>query len=127
MQEKKDLKVIKAESENDREYMRQNAQKLKTELKKSSADDVINPEIYKYLSEKQSRQLRRWVNQFIKANAEKSEDDSDAIVYPFMNAKLRRKIAEISAKVQLQKIKEMSKKIKERKEVINKNENIKNI
>ncbi len=127
MQEKKDLKVIKAESENDREYMRQNAQKLKTELKKSSADDVINSEIYKYLSEKQARQLRRWVNQFIKANAEKSEDDSDAIVYPFMNAKLRRKIAEISAKVQLQKIKEMSKKIKERKEVINKNENIKNI
>ena len=127
MQEKKDLKVIKAESENDREYMRQNAQKLKTELKKSSADDVINPEIYKYLSEKQARQLRRWVNQFIKANAEKSEDDSDAIVYPFMNAKLRRKIAEISAKVQLQKIKEMSKKIKERKEAINKNENIKNI
>ena len=127
MQEKKDLKVIKAESENDREYMRQNAQKLKTELKKSSADDVINSEIYKYLSEKQARQLRRWVNQFIKANAEKSEDDSEDIVYPFMNAKLRRKIAEISAKVQLQKIKEMSKKIKERKEVINKNENIKNI
>ena len=127
MQEKKDLKVIKADSEKDREYMRQNAQKLKAELKKSSANDVINPEIYKYLSEKQARQLRRWVNQFIKVNAEKSDADSDAIIYPFMNAKLRRKIKEISMKVQLQRMKDISKIIKEEKEVINKNENIKNI
>lgn len=110
--EKEKFETIKAESENDREYMRQNAQKLKAELKKTSANDVINPEIYKYLSEKQARQLRRWVNQFIKVNAEKSDADSDAIIYPFMNAKLRRKIKEISMKVQLQRMKDISKAIK---------------
>ena len=110
--EKEKFETIKADSEKDREYMRQNAQKLKAELKKTSANDVINPEIYKYLSEKQARQLRRWVNQFIKVNAEKSDADSDAIIYPFMNAKLRRKIKEISMKVQLQRMKDISKVIK---------------
>lgn len=45
-------------------------------------------------------------------NAEKSDADSDAIIYPFMNAKLRRKIKEISMKVQLQRMKDISKAIK---------------
>lgn len=118
MQEKKDLKIIKAESENDREYMRQNAQKLKAELKKSSADDVINPEIYRYLSEKQARQLRRWVNQFIKANAEKSDADSDAIIYPFMNAKLRRAIAGVVEKMKDIEIKKQCEALKVQKEAL---------
>lgn len=116
--EKEKFETIKADSEKDREYMRQNAQKLKAELKKSSANDVINPEIYKYLSEKQARQLRRWVNQFIKVNAEKSDADSDAIIYPFMNAKLRRAIAGVVEKMKDIEIKKQCEALKVQKEAL---------
>lgn len=113
--EEKSIK-IKAETDEQKEHMRAHAQELKAELKKSSADDVINPDIYGFLSVKQARQLRRWVNQFIKANAEKSDADSDAIIYPFMNAKLRRAIEGVTAKMKDIEIKKQCQKIKEARE-----------
>ena len=96
MQEKST--IIKAETQEEKEHLRNNADALKAELKKSSADDIINPEIYKYLSEKESGQLRRWVNQFIKENAEKEDDES--IVYPYMNKGLRNALERARLKLQ---------------------------
>lgn len=112
MEEKQ--RIIKAETNEQKEHMRAHAQELKAELQKSSADDIINPEIYGYLSIKQAGQLRRWVNQFIKANAEKEDDES--IVYPFMNAKLRRAIAGVVEKMKDIEIKKQCQKIKEARE-----------
>ena len=96
MEEKQ--RIIKAETNEQKEHMRAHAQELKAELQKSSADDIINPEIYGYLSIKQAGQLRRWVNQFIKANAEKEDDES--IVYPYMNKGLRNALERARLKLQ---------------------------
>lgn len=114
MEEKQ--RIIKAETQEQKEHMRAHAQELKAELQKSSADDIINPEIYGYLSIKQAGQLRRWVNQFIKANAEKEDDES--IVYPFMNAKLRRAIAGVVEKMKDIEIKKQCEALKVQKETL---------
>lgn len=114
MEEKQ--RIIKAETNEQKEHMRAHAQELKAELQKSSADDIINPDIYGYLSIKQAGQLRRWVNQFIKANAEKEDDES--IVYPFMNAKLRRAIAGVVEKMKDIEIKKQCEALKAQKEAL---------
>lgn len=114
MEEKQ--RIIKAETNEQKEHMRAHAQELKAELQKSSADDIINPEIYGYLSIKQAGQLRRWVNQFIKANAEKEDDET--IVYPFMNAKLRRAIAGVVEKMKDIEIKKQREALKAQKEAL---------
>ena len=114
MEEKQ--RIIKAETNEQKEHMRAHAQELKAELQKSSADDIINPEIYGYLSIKQAGQLCRWVNQFIKANAEKEDDES--IVYPFMNAKLRSAIAGVVEKMKDIEIKKQCEALKVQKEAL---------
>lgn len=66
-------------------------------------DDIVQPEVWQYLSPKMAGQLRRWVNQFIKANQEESEK----LAIPFMNKKLRQRIREIDLKLKAQQIKKM--------------------
>lgn len=108
--------IVKAETDEQKEHMRAHSAELKAELQKSSADDIINPEIYGYLSIKQAGQLRRWVNQFIKANAEKEDDES--IVYPYMNAKLRRAIAGVVEKMKDIELKKQCEALKVQKEAL---------
>ena len=80
---------VGAIDEKEKEHIKNNNAELKKTLESSSVDDIINPEIWKHLSEKHARQLRRWVNQFMKANIDKPEDMEDAVAYPYMNKSLR--------------------------------------
>jgi len=85
------------------EYMKKNEAEFRKEVANANIDDLIQPEIWKYLSPKLAGQLRRWVNQFIKANQEESEK----LAIPFMNKKLRQRIREIDLKLKAQQIKKM--------------------
>lgn len=85
------------------EYMKKNEAEFRKEVANAKIDDLIQPEIWKYLSPKMAGQLRRWVNQFIKANQEESEK----LAIPFMNKKLRQRIMEIDLKLKAQQIKKM--------------------
>ncbi len=95
-------------SEQENEHFKQNRDKLQKELNGASIDDIVQPEVWQYLSPKLAKQLRRWVNQFIKANTEQSEK----LVIPFMNKKLRQRIAEINLILQEKQIKEMAQALK---------------
>lgn len=95
-------------SEQENEHFKQNRDKLQKELNGASVDDIVQPEVWQYLSPKLAKQLRRWVNQFIKANTEQSEK----LVIPFMNKKLRQRIAEINLILQKNQIKEMAQALK---------------
>lgn len=91
-------------SEQENEHLKQNRDKLQKELNGATVDDIVQPEVWQYLSPKLASQLRRWVNQFIKANMEQSE----LLAIPFMNKKLRQRIAEINLILQKNQIKKMT-------------------
>jgi hypothetical protein len=92
MKDNKTIFVDDLGSELENEHLRKNRDNLQKELDGASVDDIVQPEVWQYLSPKLAGQLRRWVNQFIKANTEQNEK----LAIPFMNKKLRRRIAEIN-------------------------------
>lgn len=99
----KRLKYVEDGTEQEKEHIKKNLEKLKNELTGAKVDDIVQPEVWQYLSPKMAGQLRRWVNQFIKANQEESEK----LAIPFMNKKLRQRIREIDLKLKAQQIKKM--------------------
>lgn len=92
MKDNKTIFVDDLGSELENEHLRKNRDNLQKELDGASVDDIVQPEVWQYLSPKLAGQLRRWVNQFIKANTEQNEK----LAIPFMNKKLRRRVAEIN-------------------------------
>lgn len=106
-------------SDQENEHLRKNRDNLQKELNGASVDDIVQPEVWQYLSPKLAAQLRRWVNQFIKANTEQSEK----LAIPFMNKKLRRRIAEINLILQKNQIEKMTQALKAEKAKAVANEN----
>lgn len=117
MENNKTIFVDDLGSEQENEHLKQNRDKLQKELAGASIDDIVQPEVWQYLSPKLAKQLRRWVNQFIKANTEQSEK----LAIPFMNKKLRQRIAEINMILQKNQIEKMSQALKEARMVQNGN------
>lgn len=105
-------------TEQENEHFQKNRDKLQKELNCATVDDIVNPEIWKHLSPKMSGQLRRWVNQFIKVNSGQNE----SLAMPFMNKKLRRRIAEINLISQKNQIENMIKALKAEKAKVIENE-----
>ena len=100
MKDNKTIFVDDLGSELENEHLRKNRDNLQKELDGVSIDDIVQPKVWQYLSPKLEGQLRRWVNQFIKANTEQNEN----LVIPFMNKKLRRRVAEINLILQKNQI-----------------------
>ena len=110
-----EIQKIKAENEKESESMREHFDELQKTLSESNANDLVQPEVWKLLSPNESKLLRRWVNQFIKANLEKTEQEADMVAYPFMNKKLRKAMQRVTAILQKRQLKRIAEVIKAEK------------
>lgn len=62
---------------------KQHADEFQEFIKTATFENMVDPKLLKYLSPVELKNLRRWVNQFIKANRE--NDDKNMLAYPFQN------------------------------------------
>ena len=72
------------------EQGKQHADEFQELIKTATFENMVDPKLLKYLSPVEIKNLRRWVNQFIKANQE--NDDKNMLAYPFQNKIVRRAI-----------------------------------
>lgn len=119
--DKQKIVYIGTIEEKEKQYIKNNNAELKKTLESASINDIVNQEIWSHLNDDEAKQLRRWVNQFIKANIEKPDELSDTVAYPYMNKKLRRILEKVSLRVRAE---QTAKAIKEIKKGTKKNENI---
>lgn len=96
------------------EHIQEHSDELQKILSESTASEIINPEVYKYLNAVETKQLKRWVNQFIKANIIQAEK----LAVPFMNKKLKRRLEIISFVLKKQEYKRVAQAMKDEKDKI---------
>lgn len=65
------------------EQSKQYSNEFQELIKTATFENMVDPKLLKYLSPVELKNLRRWVNQFIKANRE--NDDKNMLAYPFQN------------------------------------------
>ena len=72
------------------EQSKQYSNEFQELIKTATFENMVDPKLLKYLSPVELKNLRRWVNQFIKANRE--NDDKNMLAYPFQNKIVRRAV-----------------------------------
>ncbi|MBO5870375.1 MAG: hypothetical protein J6Q89_06455 [Clostridia bacterium] len=102
------------------EQGKQRAEEFQEVIQNANIEDLIQPEVWKYLSQAESKMLRRWVNKFIKANQE--NEDKEVVAYPQMNRHLRRAIERVTRILWKQKATQIAQGMKEAKGQVAKNE-----
>ena len=112
--DKQKIVYVGAIEEKEKQYIKNNNAELKKTLESASINDIVNQEIWSHLNDDEAKQLRRWVNQFIKANIEKPDELSDTVAYPYMNKKLRRILEKVSLRVRAEQTAKAIKEIREK-------------
>ncbi len=78
-------------------------------IKTATIDDLVNPEVWSEISEDEATELKKWLNDFIKQNAELPEEYAGMIAYPFIDEKLSRVFQKVTLKMQAKRTSEMLK------------------
>lgn len=72
------------------EQGKQHADEFQEFIKTAAFENMVDVSLLKHLSPVELKNLRRWVNQFIKAN--RGNDDKNMLAYPFQNKIVRRAV-----------------------------------
>lgn len=102
------------------EQGKQKADEFQEAISNANVEDIVQDEVWRYLTQAESKMLRRWVNKFIRANQE--NEDKNVVAYPPMNKHLRRAIERVQKILWKQKATQIAQGMKKAKEQVGQNE-----
>lgn len=104
------------------EQGKQKANEFQEVISNANVEDIVQDEVWRYLTQAESKMLRCWVNKFIRANQE--NEDKNVVAYPPMNKHLRRAIERVQKIFWKQKATQIAQGMKKAKEQVGQNEKI---